>query len=81
VPAKTKIPDGGIQFGVPLLRELPQRPDDVLEAIYAAFGIAWYDMAGVGPVRLGLGRGGDVARTCPSPASAQRSAGSGDCWL
>ena len=47
VRAKTKIRDGGIQFEVPLLRELPQRLDAVLEAIYAAFGIAWDDMAGV----------------------------------
>jgi predicted RNA polymerase sigma factor len=47
VRAKTKIRDGGIQFEVPQLRELPQRLDAVLEAIYAAFGIAWDDMAGV----------------------------------
>ena len=45
--AKTKIRDGGIQFEVPQERELPQRLDAVLEAIYAAFGIAWDDMAGV----------------------------------
>jgi predicted RNA polymerase sigma factor len=47
VRAKMKIRDGGIQFEVPQLRELPQRLDAVLEAIYAAFGIAWDDMAGV----------------------------------
>jgi len=47
VRAKTKIRDGGIQFEVPQERELPQRLDAVLEAIYAAFGIAWDDMAGV----------------------------------
>jgi predicted RNA polymerase sigma factor len=47
VRAKTKIRDGGIQFEVPQPRELPQRLDAVLEAIYAAFGIAWDDMAGV----------------------------------
>src|SRR5487761_88619 len=45
--AKTKIRDGGIQFEVPAERELPQRLDAVLEAIYAAFGIGWDDMAGV----------------------------------
>jgi len=47
VRAKTKIRDGGIQFEVPQERELPQRLDAVLEAIYAAFGIGWDDMAGV----------------------------------
>jgi RNA polymerase sigma-70 factor (ECF subfamily) len=47
VRAKVKIRDGGIQFEVPQERELPQRLDAVLEAIYAAFGIGWDDMAGV----------------------------------
>jgi predicted RNA polymerase sigma factor len=47
VRAKTKIRDGGIQFEVPPEREQPQRLDAVLEAIYAAFGIGWDDMAGV----------------------------------
>jgi predicted RNA polymerase sigma factor len=47
VRAKTKIRDGGIQFELPQERELPQRLDAVLEAIYAAFGIGWDDMAGV----------------------------------
>jgi RNA polymerase sigma-70 factor (ECF subfamily) len=47
VRAKTKIRDGGIQFEVPQDRELPQRLDAVLEAIYAAYGIGWDDMAGV----------------------------------
>ena len=46
VRAKTKIRDGGIQFEVPQERELPPRLDGVLEAIYAAFGIGWDDMAG-----------------------------------
>src|SRR6202166_2339237 len=46
VRAKTKIRDGGIQFEVPQLRELPQRLDAVLEAIYAAFGIGWDELAG-----------------------------------
>jgi predicted RNA polymerase sigma factor len=47
VRAKTKIRDGGIRFEVPQERELPQRLDAVLEAIYAAFGIGWDGMAGV----------------------------------
>jgi RNA polymerase sigma-70 factor (ECF subfamily) len=47
VRAKTKIRDGGIRFAIPQEPELPQRLDAVLEAIYAAFGIGWDDMAGV----------------------------------
>jgi len=47
VRAKTKIRDGGIQFEVPQDRELPPRLNAVLEAIYAAFGIGWDDVAGV----------------------------------
>src|SRR5579859_162807 len=47
VRAKTKIRDAGIPFEVPQERELPQRLDAVLEAIYAAFGLGWDDMAGV----------------------------------
>jgi RNA polymerase sigma-70 factor (ECF subfamily) len=47
VRAKTKIRDGGIQFEVPQEGELPERLDAVVEAIYAAFGIGWDDMAGI----------------------------------
>jgi predicted RNA polymerase sigma factor len=47
VRAKTKIRDGRIRFEIPQERELPQRLDAVLEAIYDAFGIGWDDMAGV----------------------------------
>ena len=46
VRAKTKIRDGGIRFEVPERRQLPQRLEAVLEAIYAAFGVGWDDMAG-----------------------------------
>lgn len=44
--AKTKIRSGGILFEIPQERDLPERLDAVLEAIYAAFGIGWDDMAG-----------------------------------
>jgi predicted RNA polymerase sigma factor len=44
--AKIKIRSGGIRFEIPQERDLPERLDAVLEAIYAAFGIAWDDMAG-----------------------------------
>jgi predicted RNA polymerase sigma factor len=47
VRAKIKIRRGGIQFEIPGERDLPERLDAVLEAIYAAFGIGWDDMAGV----------------------------------
>jgi len=47
--AKTKIRDGGIQFEIPQERDLPERLDAVLEAIYAAFGISWDDMFGIDP--------------------------------
>jgi RNA polymerase sigma-70 factor (ECF subfamily) len=47
VRAKTKIRDGGIRFEVPEPRQLSQRLDAVLDAIYAAFGIGWDDMVGV----------------------------------
>ena len=53
--AKTKIRDGGIQFEIPEERDLPERLDAVLEAIYAAFGIGWDDMFGIDP------RGRDLA--------------------
>src|SRR6202171_3280621 len=56
VRAKTKIRDGGIQFEIPQDRELPQRLDAVLEAIYAAFGIGWGGMGGGGRARRGLAR-------------------------
>ena len=46
VRAKTKIRDAGIQFEIPDKGELPDRLEAVLEAIYAAFGIGWDDMAG-----------------------------------
>ncbi len=47
VRAKTKIRDGGIPFEVPQERELVERLEAVLEAVYAAFGISWDDMSGV----------------------------------
>jgi predicted RNA polymerase sigma factor len=52
--AKTKIRDGGIRFEVPEQRALGPRLDAVLEAIYAAFGIGWNDMAGADQRGRGL---------------------------
>lgn len=54
VRAKTKIRDGGIRFEVPDQRDLPERLDAVLEAIYAGFGIGWDDMAGADQQGRGL---------------------------
>ncbi len=54
VRAKTKIRDAGIAFTVPEEAELPQRLDAVLNAIYAAYGSGWDDVAGVDTRRLGL---------------------------
>jgi predicted RNA polymerase sigma factor len=54
VRAKTKIRDGGIGFEIPDQHDLPQRLHAVLEAIYAAFGIGWDDMAGADQHGRGL---------------------------
>ncbi|MDE2226153.1 MAG: RNA polymerase subunit sigma-70, partial [Xanthomonadaceae bacterium] len=51
---KTKIRDAGIAFEIPRGDELPERLDAVLEAIYAAYGSGWDDVAGADPRRKGL---------------------------
>ena len=43
--AKAKIRDAGIPFEVPEARQLPPRLHAVLEAIYAAYGSGWDDLA------------------------------------
>ena len=52
--AKAKIRDAGIGFDVPDTRELPQRLDAVLEAIYATYGTGWDDVAGADARKKGL---------------------------
>jgi RNA polymerase sigma-70 factor (ECF subfamily) len=52
--AKAKIRDAGIGFELPEAAELPSRRDAVLEAIYAAYGSGWDDVAGADPRRSGL---------------------------
>jgi RNA polymerase sigma-70 factor (ECF subfamily) len=54
--AKGKIRDAGIAFELPEAKELPERLDTVLEAIYAAYGSGWDDVAGADPRRKGLAR-------------------------
>ena len=48
VRAKTKIMAAGIPFSVPEPTELPDRLEDVLTAIYAAFNVGWDDLPGMG---------------------------------
>jgi RNA polymerase sigma-70 factor (ECF subfamily) len=52
--AKVKIRDAGIAFELPEAKELPPRLDAVLQAIYAAYGSGWDDVAGADPRRKGL---------------------------
>jgi predicted RNA polymerase sigma factor len=53
--AKAKIRLAGISFEVPGPNDLPTRLDAVLEAIYAAYGVGWDDVAGADPRRRDLG--------------------------
>ncbi len=55
--AKTKIRDARIAFELPEAKELAPRLDAVLEAIYAAYGSGWDDVAGADPRRKAIGRG------------------------
>jgi predicted RNA polymerase sigma factor len=54
VRVKAKIRDAGIHFEIPDRHELPARLESVLEAIYAAYGSGWEDVAGADPRRQGL---------------------------
>jgi RNA polymerase sigma-70 factor (ECF subfamily) len=44
--AKAKIRVFGLRFELPESKELPERLDSVLEAVYAAYGSGWDDVAG-----------------------------------
>jgi predicted RNA polymerase sigma factor len=52
--AKDRIREAGIPFEVPEPRELGPRIEAVLEAIYAAYGSGWEDVAGGDGGRAGL---------------------------
>ena len=54
VRAKAKIRDAGVSFRVPEPAELPERLECVLEAIYAAYGSGWDDLASADPRRSEL---------------------------
>jgi predicted RNA polymerase sigma factor len=74
--AKAKIRDAGIAFAVPEPNELPPRLETVLEAIYAAYGSGWDDVAGADPRRKGLALeaidlGRLLLRLLPSEPEAQ----------
>jgi RNA polymerase sigma-70 factor (ECF subfamily) len=75
VRVKTKIRDAGIRFEVPEPHELPLRLGPVLEAIYAAYGSGWDDVAGADTRRQGLAEeaiwlGRLVARLMPDEPEA-----------
>ncbi len=54
VRVKAKIRDSGIRFEIPESRELAARLAAVLNAIYAAYGSGWEDVAGADSRRKGL---------------------------
>lgn len=54
VRAKARIRDAGLAFTVPEQAELPERLHCVLQAIYAAYGSGWEDVAGADRKRQGL---------------------------
>lgn len=53
VRAKTRLRDAGIPFRTPDPSDMPDRLEDVLDAIYAAFGTGW-DMVDGGEAGTGL---------------------------
>lgn len=54
VRAKQRIAATGIPYRVPEPGELPERLGFVLDAIYAAYGTGWDDLAGTDPARADL---------------------------
>jgi RNA polymerase sigma-70 factor (ECF subfamily) len=54
--AKTKIRAAGLRFELPSARDLPDRLDSVLEAIYAAYGSGWDDVSSADQRRKGLAK-------------------------
>jgi RNA polymerase sigma-70 factor (ECF subfamily) len=75
VREKARIRGASIDWIVPDARELPGRLAAVLEAIYAAYGSGWDDVAGADPRRRGLAEealalGRLVARLLPEEPEA-----------
>ena len=75
VRAKTKIREASIAFEVPGERELPQRLDSVLEAIYAAYGLGTDGIAGRNPRRAQLAEEAIWLARVLAGADPQRSGG------
>ena len=75
--AKARIRDAGLAFEIPDRRELPARLDAVLDAIYAAYGSGWDDVAGSDPRRGGTGARSDLAGADARAAHAGRAGGEG----
>lgn len=64
VRAKTRIRDAGVGFHPPKSDDLPERLQDVMDAIYAAYGTGWDDVDGADEGRKGLTREAiDLGRT------------------
>lgn len=64
VRAKARIRDTGLRFDIPERAEWPERLAAVLDAVYAAYGTAWEDVAGADPRLAGLASEAiDLART------------------
>lgn len=54
VRAKTRVRASGISFEYPQAKDLPQRLQDVMDGIYAAYGTGWDDVEGADAARQGL---------------------------
>jgi RNA polymerase sigma-70 factor (ECF subfamily) len=54
VRAKARIRAAGISFEYPQAKDLPQRLQDVMDGIYAAYGTGWDDVEGADAARQGL---------------------------
>jgi RNA polymerase sigma-70 factor (ECF subfamily) len=54
VRAKARIRAAGVPFEYPQARDLPQRLQDVLDGIYAAYGTGWDDVDGADALPRGL---------------------------
>jgi len=68
--AKVKIAAAGISFAVPEERELPERMQAVLEAIYAVYGLGWEDLGSTGLAQEALYLAGLMASLLPGEAEA-----------